>query len=616
MKIALCTVPMEDPDVSTPSPRLESGKNPPVAICALADWMKKCGYGPNPVDFYDIDNLVPTDEEISSYFIDNPADIIGISAVLSSSYKQVRRVSRLIKEALPDAIIVQGGHLTASAEVLLRKTTVDICIAGDGENSWISFLDHFKNGGKLTDTKELGRIRGLCFIDENDNFKFNGFGVGIPGQDMYMPDYELLRSGLKHRPELLDNYFAVGLKGRFMEIDPRCKEPGRKPRTAKLFTSKGCVAKCTFCQRYTKGYRRIPVDIIKPHLLELIEKYDVGFIIVADENFGSDKEQAYEFAKLMTEVGLLWVSESTRVSNYTREDIKYYKEHNCISLAFGVESGSQRMLDLMEKKITPDQVFEVFRHCIEYELMLNGAHMIFGMPGETDQTVTETGVLIGRIAHMMGIHPRDFSVGLGYVKPIPGTPLYEYGRNIGVLGRTLEDEEVYLEEMASALQFGKLSFVNTNGESPKDVFFWDSLAMLEATRVYEGLQAASPTIPSKVGEAFRHAPGLAPQKVRWWHAYRKKLETSSFVAKLPRALVYPVLKNVFYLDFLLRTWIKTFSGHKKHFCIVRTSTKLDVKEIPAATKYRPSLRKLVKLEQPAGEISVSDASRQLLRAGL
>jgi radical SAM superfamily enzyme YgiQ (UPF0313 family) len=616
MKICLCTVPMEDPDDRMPSPRRETGKMPPMAICALVRWSTKHGYSREQIDFYDIDNLLPSDAEILAYFKACPADVVGISAVLSSSYKQVKRVSRLIRQALPEAWIVMGGNLAASAETVLRKTDVDLCVAGDGEIPWVAILDYVKANGRKRDDNALQLVGGLCFLRSNGVFSFTGFGMRVMDAELGEPDYALLRTGLKDKPELIANYFMDGLKERFMEIDARCNDPQRRPKAAKLFTSKGCVAKCTFCQRFTKGYRRVPIPVIEAHLRELMENHDVGFVAVADENFGSDREHARAFGELMKKLDLLWVAEGTRVTNVTPEDIAFYRAHNCVSLTFGVESGSPRILEVMEKKITAEQVFEAFRLCAENDVVLNGIHMVLGMPGETDETVAETGRFVGRLAHMLGVHPRDMAFSLGYAKPIPGTPLYEYGKQIGVLGKSIEDEDKYLEDMASARQFGKQTFINLNGAPARDVFFWDTLAMMEATREYLIHQKREPRAPTRVGLALGLSSSQDRKRMRWWNAYREWIGTSNLLASLPRSLVQPLAKTVLYADFLLRGRIKAWRGAKEQFCALGTNRRLDLDQLSDHMQLQPSLRRIVADRRITQDIDPSERSRLLLASGL
>ena len=117
---------------------------PKIAINSIVNWMEKHGYSSDIYDYYDIDMALPSDEEFIEYLKEYQPTIVGLSAVVSTSYSQVKRLSRIIRDICPDAWIVCGGALTAIANVVLRKTNVDICVIGDGEIPWVEFLEYVK----------------------------------------------------------------------------------------------------------------------------------------------------------------------------------------------------------------------------------------------------------------------------------------------------------------------------------------------------------------------------------------------------------------------------------------------------------------------------------------
>ena len=121
MNVVLCSVPVESPGAKLRRKRSE-GPNPILpksAITQLNDWAVKNEFP--PCKFYDIDMLYPSDEEIEKYFRENNADVVGLSAVVSTSYMQVKRLARIIKKVNSNTVIVCGGYLTAAANTVLRK---------------------------------------------------------------------------------------------------------------------------------------------------------------------------------------------------------------------------------------------------------------------------------------------------------------------------------------------------------------------------------------------------------------------------------------------------------------------------------------------------------------
>ena len=92
------------------------------------------------------------------------------------------------------------------------------------------------------------------------------------------------------------------------------------------------------------------------------EKYNVGALIVDDENFGSNKTQAYECAKIIKKHGMYWSAEGARVASVNHDDLKFYKENNLVAIRFGLESGSQNF-GHYGKKRKLDDVYKALISC-------------------------------------------------------------------------------------------------------------------------------------------------------------------------------------------------------------------------------------------------------------
>ena len=95
-------------------------------------------------------------------------DVVGLSAVVSTCYAQVKRLSELIKNTRPETKLVLGEILTASANLVLRKTKVDICVIGDGEIAWVDLLHYIDTNRGAWDFDDLKKITGLAFIDDKE----------------------------------------------------------------------------------------------------------------------------------------------------------------------------------------------------------------------------------------------------------------------------------------------------------------------------------------------------------------------------------------------------------------------------------------------------------------
>ena len=150
MNVTLCSVPTGEITDDSIRDLVEKkktegqtvGMHPKIAITSLNHWTTKNGF--KACKFYDIDMLYPSDADVEKYFKENQADVVGLSAVVSTSYLQVKRLSKIIKKVNKNTIIVCGGYLTAAANTVLRKTEVDICVVGNGEIAWVGILKYVK----------------------------------------------------------------------------------------------------------------------------------------------------------------------------------------------------------------------------------------------------------------------------------------------------------------------------------------------------------------------------------------------------------------------------------------------------------------------------------------
>jgi anaerobic magnesium-protoporphyrin IX monomethyl ester cyclase len=617
MKISICTVISADRFARIkPEKLIGSGQVPRLAPIYLARWMERSGYGPESYDFFDICSLNPSEEEIRAYFRAQQPDVIGISAIFVFSYKYVKQTARIAREECPNALIVVGGHLSAAANVILQRTAADFCVAGDGELPWVAILDYFKRNGRSRKYDELEKIAGLAFLNAEGKFRFNGFAAGIPAFDIPLTDYDLLRGGLKDKPELLDIYFYEDFDPVYMAANPAFSAPDRLKRGANMFTSKGCVARCTFCQRSAKGYRTISLKRIEEHVIILKERFGVGFISLLDENFGSDRKHAFAIAELMKKHDMLWLAGGVRVSTFSFEDLKILKENNCVGIAYGIESGSQAMIDVMEKKITIAQTVEALANCIRLEMPVTRLKVLLGLPGETEETVRETGHFLATVAHLLGAHPNRLGFTTTYVIPIPGTPLYEYGQQVKVIPTDIDGEEGYIESLASLIDADKGEYVNLSGAPAKEAFFWDVLAQMEASRIYRQLCKKSPPNLTRMGQILLDT--RSPSPVSFWNRHREWVKNSPLIDALPRWLVYPLVKNLLYADFRLRALIRKLLGKGGYrFERFSNATERLVVE-PSRTEGKggldQSLRGIVRFRRPEPR-DISEKSLQMLSDG-
>jgi len=451
MRICICTTPVR----TTPT------TFPPLGSMAIIHAL--CAKG-HEVTFFNIDYFRPAEEEVERFFRENKFDLVGISAVVSTAYAYTKVLATLIKKAARETLIVVGGNLAASAEILLRKCAIDYCVVGDGELIICDLTAALQNPPR--DLTLLREIKGICFLGSEGEFVFTGYG-DRPGADkISWPDYSILEADGS-----LPYFLSEAIDDRFRG-NTRAAIPGE--RAATVVMTKGCVARCTFCHRFEKGFRARPALQVLDHVRGLKEKYNVAYIDVGDENFGSDAKVAREIAVGLGSMGITWRVAGVRSKTVTREALRLWKENGCVSVIFGTESGSQAILDIMEKGASVETNLMALQLTSEIGLG-TVIQLVIGMPGETDRTIDETIAFLkaasGHLLWAKNELPSDL-VSINYAQALPGTPLYEYARERGFIGINCDEEEKYLIAISDINAAKSDHFLNLTGHPMLNVLMW------------------------------------------------------------------------------------------------------------------------------------------------
>lgn len=461
MKIMICTTPIR------PVPT----DYPPFGSLAVIQALRDAGYDSV---FYDIDALRPSREEVVEHFRREAPDVIGISAVVSTAYAYVKWLGPAIRKILPNTRIVLGGNLAASSELLHRFCGIDLCVIGEGERIIVELVNHFANHPGPLDPKRLSAIKGITFLDESNHVEFTDYQVAIPAADLFTPDFSILEKFSN-----INNYITDPLTRRDFAGDPRAYEPHRRGKKMSVVVSaKGCVARCTFCHRWDKGFRQIPPQKIVDRIKYLIDRYNVGFIIFGDENFGSDRRATEELIRLIKPLDVLWEVGGVRARSVDLDLLQRMKDAGCVALYFGFETGSVGMLGVMEKNLKLEHNLNAARWT--HEAALSTIYqLVLAMPGETDDTVAETTEMVKKITEFLPESPHKY-LSINYIQALPGTPVYEHARSQGLLGATPQGEERHLLAISDVDAADDTTFLNFTNEPYLKVRSWRFKMVYEA----------------------------------------------------------------------------------------------------------------------------------------
>lgn len=229
-----------------------------------------------------------------------------------------------------------------------------------------------------------------------------------------------------------------------------------KIRSAELFTSRGCPIGCTFCAiqaTFGKKVRFHSVDRIKAELDQCVSRFKVNHVIIADDTFSLNQKRAFEICDILGGSAIASWNCDTRVNSVSEDLLRAMNQSRCQKVAFGVESGSQRILDLIGKKITIEQVHNAVDWAKKAGLKHIEGNFIIGSDcSETMEDIEQTIKLIREL-------PWTF-VSVTIIVPYPGTPVYDTMKSKGY---------IFSNDWEDFVMFGKTPRWRTTHFSPEDL---------------------------------------------------------------------------------------------------------------------------------------------------
>jgi anaerobic magnesium-protoporphyrin IX monomethyl ester cyclase len=334
----------------------------PINLLYLASYARKFGH-----------DVMVYDMEVENYEFEKLMfipDVIGITA-MTPLIKNASDIAIELKQLFPKAKIVVGGnHISAMPEETLKEfTAFDIGVIGEGEETI----------KEICDGLPLESIKGIAYR-KNDKIIINERRPPICNLDsLPYPARDLID---------MNKYKGASTPGFSREF----------LRITEIYANRGCNwGLCTFCcsMKMHEKFRERSIDNIIGEMKECIEKYDINHFTIEDDTLTTSKERTLEFCKKANDLKVRWDCDS-RVT-IDKEMIQAMKDAGCKKIAFGVESGSQRVLQLVKKGITVKQIKDCFKACHEVGIETSAFFMIGSHPDETKEDLEETKKLIKEI---------------------------------------------------------------------------------------------------------------------------------------------------------------------------------------------------------------------------
>lgn len=372
-------------------------RTPPLGLAQLAAVVREHGYSPAILD---CTALGLNDAEAAQTLLSMKPRYVGLTAV-TIAVNNAGRLARLLKDADREwTVIVGGPHVTAlPEETMAQFPDFDIGVVGEGEVTLVELLD------ALRDNRPLDTVDGLVLRQDSVPVR-TGPRSFIPDLDtLPLPAWELL-------PPLAHFY------------DTPTFTLGKSPATS-LVTSRGCTGHCLFCDRSVFGNacRFHSAERVFESMRRLHEQFGINDFIIHDDAFVINRRRVEKFCALLAESGLpvTWGCNS-RVNLVTPELLKLMREAGCWQIGYGIETGSQRILDLINKGVRMEQAQAAVRYTHEAGIRTRGFFMI-GHPGENVESIRET------ISFILNNPVDDFQ--MTFFTPMPGSEIYRRATEFG-----------------------------------------------------------------------------------------------------------------------------------------------------------------------------------------
>lgn len=364
---------------------------PPMHLLYLAAGLRARGFEPVVID---ANAFRLTDEQIAEEVRAARPLLVGLS-LYSEILRQVRDMTRTVRAAAPDARIVLGGpHVSAvPLRTLDQFREADYLLVGEADDSLAQLCDYLQKGGPVDTVPGIVYRRDGRSVCGPEATLLDVEQVPRPARDLVARAYQEKR------------YYSILVRRRPVDT---------------LFSSRGCPFHCGFCYNFRRKYRyRSPEDVMD----ELVSIYDRGIrdVEIADDTFTGLRERALRVFDLIIAQKLqVSLRIKSRVDVFNEALAQKARQAGVYLVAFGMESGSQEMLDRMCKRTTVEMNARACALTKKYGMMSHSSWII-GYPGETPETVNQTLEFIRR--------HRPSTVNLAVLRPYPNTEAYEIARS-------------------------------------------------------------------------------------------------------------------------------------------------------------------------------------------
>ncbi len=371
------------PKINIPEPM----PYPHMGIGYLASILRKNGH---EVYFFDCAILKEPYSEIVKEVENLNPDVLGITAV-SAYYSEMKKLAWMLGK-LEIPIIIGGVHVTILPELSLREVGAEFAILGEGEITILELMNNWE------DHEKRKEVKGIAYIEEDQ--------LIVTGQRDLIEDLD----GLPFPAWDVINPLNYSIKDSYFKV--------KRYPVGLIFTSRGCPHICSFCAScnfWRHKFRcRSPKNVVD-EIEYQVREFGIREMQFGDDYFNHTKKHVIEICREIQKRKLdltFSCPNGLRIENVDEELLTIMKKTGFYSLTFAFESGSQKVLDGINKKLRLKRAVKILKLAKKLGYFING-YFMFGLPGETYETARRTMQLAKKL-------PFD-ALAFFLAKPLPGS---------------------------------------------------------------------------------------------------------------------------------------------------------------------------------------------------
>jgi anaerobic magnesium-protoporphyrin IX monomethyl ester cyclase len=341
-----------------------------------------------PNDVYDSTFYSQSDQ--LTFIKENKPKVICIYTNLMTKIEVVKLIQTLktIEFNFPQ-IILGGPDVTYNVDNYLNAGA-DFLVIGEGEETTYELYHAIMN------QSDFQQIHGIAFIE-------NKKVIQTPARIKFR---ELDELPLPNRGAIPNEKYLETWK----------KNHGESSMT--ISTQRGCPYTCKWCSTavYGQSYRRRPAHLVAAEMKMLKDQYNPDAIWFVDDVFTISHKWLTAFhEEVVKQKAQIRFECITRAERLNDEILQLLKEAGCFRIWIGAESGSQKIIDLMDRRVDVNHVKKMIQNTNALGIE-TGTFIMLGYPGETEEDITET------IQYLKEANPTQYTITIAY--PIKGTSLY------------------------------------------------------------------------------------------------------------------------------------------------------------------------------------------------